>query len=162
MGKKWITRAGLVLALGGSAHACKASGTAADTAENGALPRLGSTCAPGRPGCPCASEGSAANCGTLVGRHGDYVACSVGRSTCQAGTWGACIGATLVTKSLSSATLGSGGLRILSTTTQCPAAGPMQCVDICDPNLYTVSAGGPEDVDAAGIIATEGGITRAP
>jgi hypothetical protein len=99
----------------------------------------------------------------MVARHGDYIACSMGRSTCQAGTWGGCIGATLVTKSLSSATLGPGGLRILSTTTLCPDDGGPQCADMCDPNEYTVSVGGPDDVDAAGIVAVgEGGLTLTP
>lgn len=159
---KWIARVGLVLALGGSVHACRANGTNTDTAGPVGAARVGVTCGTGRQGCPCEPEGSVANCGTVVARHGDYVACSEGHSTCQAGMWGACIGTTLVTKSLASATIGSGGLHILSTTTQCPADASPQCEDLCDPNVYTVSAGGPGDVDATGIVAGEGGLTLAP
>lgn len=43
-------------------------------------------------GCPCAGEGEAVDCGYVVHREGDYVACSPGTMTCHDGAWGDCLG----------------------------------------------------------------------
>jgi hypothetical protein len=162
MGKEWIAHWGLVLALGGSVHACRSSQTVADTAGGGALARAGPQCLPGHAGCPCSTDGAVVNCGTTAGRHGDYVACVLGRSACEAGHWGPCVGSTLVTKSLARATIGAGGLHTLSTTIQCPSGAP-ECADPCDPNVYTVTENGGSDVDAAGFTTiNEGGVTLTP
>jgi hypothetical protein len=147
---------GLALALGGSLYACRGGGTNTDTAGAGASTRAASTCTPGRQDCPCAPDGAVASCGRTVSRRGDYVNCSMGTSVCRGGLWGVCVGSTLVTKSVHGATLGASGLRILSTTTQCPSGSP-QCADPCDPYAYTLWASGPDDVDAANVVPEEGG-----
>jgi hypothetical protein len=86
----------------------------------------GSVCAPGHQGCPCAQEGATAECGSVHDTAGNYVTCSIGYSTCTGGTWGACIGNHLVTRSLPSLTLTTGGLRLQTTYPK--------CTNVCDPN----------------------------
>jgi hypothetical protein len=164
MGKKWLSRLGLVLAIGGSMYACRANDTVADTG-GAMLPggRAAGACAPGRQGCPCDTGAASAVCGTTAGRSGDYVTCSVGRSACEGGRWGPCVGSSLVTKSLTSATVGVGGLHTLSLTTQCPSAGPdAGCNDLCDPNQYVLTTSDAGDIDADGTVAAEAGLTLAP
>ncbi|MBV9948202.1 MAG: hypothetical protein JOZ69_15225 [Myxococcales bacterium] len=93
----------------------------------------------------------------MLGQKGNYVTCSLGQATCNDGRWGACVGSTIVTKSASGATLGAGGLRAL--------AAPTGCADACDPACLLFPSR-PGDVDAAGIVAANGGpagaVTLAP
>lgn len=109
-------------------------------------------CVPGREGCSCPQEGVAVACGKVVQTSGSYVTCSMGHSTCQAGTWGACLGNKIVQKSVASMSLGD-GLHVEYTTAACP--------NICDPNPNcTGLTGSGSDVDAAGVFgAPEGGVT---
>jgi len=109
-------------------------------------------CSPGRQGCPCSPEGTTTDCGQLVENYGSYVTCAEGKSTCAQGTWGACQGNTLVTKSLGGATLGAGaGIRVLSVTSSCG--------DPCDPNNCKQITDGPGDVpDGTAVLALEGGV----
>jgi hypothetical protein len=112
-------------------------------------------CSPGREGCPCTQAGASTDCGQVVQNYGGYVTCSEGKSTCQQGSWTACLGSTLVTKSLQGSTLGTGqGIRVLSVTSMC---------DPCDPNGCTQTTDGPGDVpDGAPVLVTEGGVTILP
>jgi hypothetical protein len=72
------------------------------------------------------------------------------------------VGKSLVTKSLSAATIGGGGLRTLSSTVQCPGAGvEAGCSDPCDVNEFVLTTSGAGDVDAAGTIAVEAGLALA-
>ncbi len=110
-------------------------------------------CTVGTQGCPCSEAGAVASCGRVHSQSGNYVTCSVGNSTCQNGTWGACTGNRLVTKSIPNLILQPNGLHTLASSY--PA-----CTNICDPNtcLSTQPAAG--DIDASGItLAAEGGIT---
>jgi hypothetical protein len=98
----------------------------ASTANKGADgSTLTTSCVTPNQGCACENEGQVVDCGTVYRRSTDYVSCSMGKRTCNHGTWGACIGDRISTMNLSSAgstlrTLGLGG----STT----------CVsDPCDP-----------------------------
>jgi len=43
-------------------------------------------------GCECDHQGEAIDCGQVERVSGDYVSCSMGRRTCDAGRWGACVG----------------------------------------------------------------------
>jgi hypothetical protein len=90
----------------------------------------------------------------VVDRFGDYVTCQMGTSTCQSGVWGACQGNTIYTKSLSSSSLGGGGIRVQSVT--------QTCSDPCDPNACTETQQGPGDVDASGVSATDAGVMISP
>jgi hypothetical protein len=112
-------------------------------------------CYPGREGCECSPAGATTDCGRVVQSYGSYVTCSEGTSTCTQGAWSACLGNTLVTKSLGGATLGGGGIRVLSQT--------VSCMDPCDPNSCTLTLDGPGDVpDGAPVLVTEAGVTIPP
>jgi len=52
-------------------------------------------------GCPCATEGADAECGAVHQMVDSKVVCSIGRTVCASGTWGACKGERIITKSLS-------------------------------------------------------------
>jgi hypothetical protein len=97
-----------------------------------------------------------------VGQSGDYVTCAIGRSVCEGGRWGPCVGSSLVTKSLHSTTAGGSGVRVLSSTIQCPAAGDAGCKDPCDPYQYTLTTSDAGDIDATGTVAVEAGLTLSP
>jgi hypothetical protein len=114
----------------------------------------GGVCSTGREGCPCSTPRQSVDCGHLVNRFGDYVTCQTGTATCQGGVWGACQGSTIYTKSLTSSTLGGGGIRVQSVT--------QTCNDPCDPNSCSETQHGPADVDAGGLSVTEAGITIQP
>jgi hypothetical protein len=146
-GNSWLLRLGIGLAIGGSVYACRANDASMDTAGDGiGIGGKGGApgvCAPGRQGCPCDTNGADAQCGATVGRYSGYLTCAVGTSVCQGGQWGPCIGTTVVTKSVAGATIGSGGLRALSTTTLCqPGSTSPQCADPCDPNVFTLTTSG--------------------
>src|SRR5689334_1450626 len=81
---------------------------------------------PGHAGCACDEVGAVAECGKVVQRNGDYVTCSMGRSTCDGQAWGECIGDHIVAKSLPGMALGANGRKILGT--------PVTCTNVCDPN----------------------------
>jgi hypothetical protein len=146
MGKSWLLRLGVGLAIGGSVYACRANDAAMDTAGGGiGIGGRGAAavCAPGRQGCPCDTNGADAKCGATVGRYSGYLTCAMGTSVCQGGQWGPCLGNTVVTKSVAGATIGSGGLRALSTTTLCqPGSTSAPCIDACDPNVFTLTTSG--------------------
>jgi hypothetical protein len=105
-------------------------------------------------GCPCTTAGQTVSCGHLVSQSGDYVTCSEGTSVCQAGTWGACQGSQLVTKSLSGSSIGAGGIRIQSTV--------MKCTDPCALNGCTQVSFDAGDVDVFGLAQGDGGLTIEP
>jgi hypothetical protein len=114
----------------------------------------GNACAPGVQGCPCDTGGQTVACGHVVNRFTGYVTCSEGMSTCQSGTWSACQGDRVFTKSVGALRLGSGGIHIESNTSA--------CTDPCNPNTCTQITDGPSDLDASaesGFTISEGGIT---
>src|SRR5882757_8554472 len=43
---------------------------------------------PGHLGCPCDEKSASVECGKVIERTGDYVTCSMGRSTCDGQAWG--------------------------------------------------------------------------
>ncbi|HSQ68128.1 MAG TPA: hypothetical protein VLM85_33185 [Polyangiaceae bacterium] len=125
-------------------------------------PRPGSSCATPNPGCACDTPGQVADCGEVLRKSGNYVSCSMGTMTCSGGTWGACIGDTVATKSLSPVTLGDGGL-----TTQDLQTTPTPCTDNpCDPGCtsYTDNGAGldagasftPTDAGGLTLVAADG------
>ena len=102
-------------------------------------------------GCPCASEGAVAPCGTLISREADWVSCGQGQSVCQGGTWSSCSGGTIVTKSVRSSTIGRDAARFLATATP--------CTDPCDPFGCMAFVEGPGDVDASGLTTSDAGVS---
>jgi hypothetical protein len=143
MNYPWV-RVIAVPIVGLALFACAPSAPKGDTGGGGVPTHPtpgGGGCGPGRAGCSCSAEGATAACGDQVSRSGDYVTCSMGTSTCHGGTWGPCIGNTLVTRSLAGATLGSGGVRPLSFT--------QGCNDACDPNQCFITTSNGNDVDAS-------------
>src|SRR5438128_1046271 len=55
---------------------------------------------PGHEGCPCSEKGAQVECGKVAARSGEYVTCSMGKSTCDGTSWGACTGNRIVAASL--------------------------------------------------------------
>ena len=103
-------------------------------------------------GCVCDTPDQVVDCGQVERISGDYVSCTMGKRTCEAGTWGDCVGDRVATLSVP-----AGGRR-----TQ--ALGSSQaCIDNpCDPycqrfvdnTLWLVLPdGGPFGIDA-GLVLT--------
>jgi hypothetical protein len=153
MSSAWVRIIAIPVA-GLALYACSPSAPTGDTGGGGGLTHpnpVGAGCGPGRAGCSCPTEGATAACGDQVSRSGNYVTCSMGSSICQGGTWGPCIGNTLVTRSLAGATLGAGGLRPLSVT--------QGCNDACDPNQCFVTTSNGQDVDASLTVLGDAAVT---
>lgn len=49
-------------------------------------------CATPESGCPCDEPGEVIECGRIKRESADYIACSMGKRTCDNGYWGPCIG----------------------------------------------------------------------
>jgi hypothetical protein len=109
---------------------------------------------PGHAGCPCDETGATAECGKVVQRSGDYVTCSMGRSTCDGQKWGECVGDRIVAKSLPGMALAASGRQILGT--------PGNCTNICDPYDCKSITNTGKDVDAGGLTITDAGVTITP
>jgi len=109
---------------------------------------------PGYFGCACDETGAIAECGKVVTRNGDYVTCSMGRSTCDGESWGECIGDHIVAKSLPGHMLGASGRQILGT--------PVNCANICDPNDCKSVVNTGKDVEAGGLTITDAGVSITP
>jgi hypothetical protein len=109
---------------------------------------------PGHLGCACDEVGAVVDCGKVVERNGDYVTCSMGRSTCDGEKWGECVGNRIVAKSLPGLAFGANGRQILGT--------PGNCTNVCDPNDCKSTTNTGQDVDAGGLAITEAGVTLVP
>jgi hypothetical protein len=110
---------------------------------------------PGQVGCSCDEVGAVRECGKVIDRNGDYVTCSMGRTTCDGNSWGPCIGNRIVAQSLGGMSLAVGGLQPLSTSTACS--------NVCDPSACSSVQNSSTDVDAsAGLILNESGVSLAP
>src|SRR5579872_1530445 len=164
----WGLRVGACAALVGTLHACR-SQPSADTAGalRGALTGAPGGCAPGRPSCPCDHEGQSVSCGEFVAKSGDYVTCAMGFTTCTGGQWGPCDAGNIITKSLSSKTLGAGALRIQTQSLQACAQldGGVDEQRVCDPNACTDTISTPadiSDIDGATTIDVDGGVSVHP
>lgn len=124
--------------------------------DNGSVGTVGSTdtCAtPGHEGCPCSPSGTTVACGKVTQQTGDYVTCEIGTATCNGSVWSACAGNHIVSQSLSGSSLTTQGLNLQTVTGGCS--------DPCDP-FCTQSAQDPTDVDASGLVPTDGGIELTP
>lgn len=105
-------------------------------------------CAVGAEGCPCGEPGKVVDCGQIMHEAGSYVTCSMGRSTCVGGRWGACTGDRIVTKSVGVA-LDGAGIR--------PLARAIPCENPCNPNECNAHEGGPDDVTDSEFTVQDGG-----
>ncbi|HSY24780.1 MAG TPA: dickkopf-related protein [Polyangiaceae bacterium] len=86
-------------------------------------------------GCPCSAEGSVVDCGEVHGQDGTYTFCSEGSRVCTGGTWGACVGETLVAKDFSA----TGSLKTLALGAQ-SACTSNPCDPYCE-NFVDTPAG---------------------
>src|SRR5882672_3725917 len=92
--RSWRVALGLVVAAFFAACGT-ANPPGLDQSSNNPGNTPGGTCAsPGTAGCPCSTTGESVACGEQVSKNGAYVTCSMGRSTCNGQTWGACLGNT--------------------------------------------------------------------
>jgi hypothetical protein len=153
-----VVGAGAVLALG---VAC-GTRNLTDGASTGTNPTTttGGDCAPGHPGCPCDVPGQTVDCGTEVTTSGDYVMCSMGTSVCQDGKWGACQGHTLKAKSRTVSRIDGNSRHVHHKAVSCP-----QTPDAgygCDPNRCPPVVEPMGDVDAAGFVASDAGVSLTP
>jgi hypothetical protein len=81
---------------GSTADGLSSGGTmpwaAAATSSDG----VGDACGSPSTGCPCAQEGAIVDCQGPHIRTGNYISCAPGERMCSNGTWGACVGKTVV------------------------------------------------------------------
>jgi hypothetical protein len=108
-------------------------------------------CATPQTGCACSSEGQEVACGSVVMRSGNYVTCSQGTRTCSAGSWGACTGGVITTKSV---TVSGIQVQKLNPSAVC-ANNP------CDPSCMTF-VDDPTGLEAgvdSGLTINDGGIS---
>jgi len=124
---------------------------AASEQNNAGLPSVvGSSCVPGREGCPCTSPQETVACGSVKEIIGDQAVCTMGHAVCGTdGRWGSCVGDLVQVRSVSR--LGLQGLGTAGT-----------CVDPCNPYCSTI----PDtpvglSVDA-GLSASASGLTIVP
>jgi hypothetical protein len=87
-------------------------------------------CATPNQGCPCETSAEVVECGKVVEERGDYVTCSLGHRSCDAGTWGECIGERTTQSKVTTAAPPGASYRILAlgAGAKCPAG-----FDPCDP-----------------------------
>ncbi|HEY3495870.1 MAG TPA: hypothetical protein VGK73_14330, partial [Polyangiaceae bacterium] len=89
-------------------------------------------CAIPAQGCPCDEEGATAECGETMGSDGDQVTCSIGRRTCEDGSWSSCSGSRLEQKSARARAV---GLRTLGQGERGPCPEDYEDIE-CDPYCY--------------------------
>lgn len=134
-----------------SLGACTSSGDKPSSigATTHEAPEAGSiSCTANEPGCPCSPSGATTACGHVVYKSADYVSCSVGRLTCDNGTWSACVGDQVVTMNVSGA-----GLKLLSQ----PQG--MAAPTSCDPLLSAINSNIYADIPPdAGVSTTDAGV----
>jgi hypothetical protein len=120
-------------------------------------------CATPESGCPCDDPGEVIECGHVKRQSDTYTACSMGKRTCGAGIWGACIGdAVAMVRSgpddqIGRSTRPGNPSHTLGLGVALPCVG-----NPCDPYCvnYIDTPGG---VDAgAGLQADDGGISLVP
>jgi hypothetical protein len=104
-------------------------------------------CATPNPGCPCTSLGAVSDCGTVELKLGTYVACSMGKMTCEGTTWGSCVGDTVVDRAITGGNLHIASLGPSTVCTNNP----------CDPYCNQF-ADTPTTLDAGALTAAEAGI----
>jgi PA14 domain-containing protein len=63
-------------------------------------PPLVGACETPSQGCECETQGEVVDCGQVERVSGEYVSCSMGQRTCDAGRWGACVGDSIATLQL--------------------------------------------------------------
>jgi hypothetical protein len=101
-------------------------------------------------GCPCATAGASAECGTVHSMEGTQAVCSMGHAQCLAsGAWGACTSDRVEVRSV-------GGLKLAGLG----AFGA--CADPCSPWCSTALDTPPGLVVDGGLDAGEGGLTLTP
>ena len=104
-------------------------------------------------GCPCATPDESVDCGEVVRRSGNYLACSVGTQQCRQGVWGACVGDSVVAGETVSAT---------SPQPLALQGAPSVCVDNpCDPYCQNY-IDTPVGLDGGALAVSEAGLTLVP
>lgn len=72
------------------------NGSSAPRVAAGAASSGADTCSSPAEGCPCAQEGATVACQGPHIRTGNYTSCAPGERMCSNGTWGACVGKSVV------------------------------------------------------------------
>jgi hypothetical protein len=116
-------------------------------------------CATPNEGCACDVPDQVVDCGKIKYQSGDNVACEMGKRTCSAGHWGACIGETygvkgqsLHIRSLKLLALADAGVTCTGSDTACD---PFACYQLADDTTGLTDAG-------PGMQVTEGGLSPLP
>ena len=86
-------------------------------------------------GCDCDDDGQVVDCGQVVEQHDEYVTCSMGHRSCEAGTWGACLGERQTQARVpKQPAAGSYRTQAQGTTGECPPG-----FDPCDPYCHVTT-----------------------
>ncbi|HEX7453665.1 MAG TPA: PA14 domain-containing protein, partial [Polyangiaceae bacterium] len=103
-------------------------------------------------GCSCDTADEVVDCGQVKRRSGDYVSCTMGKRTCENGTWGDCVGDRVATLTLS------------SSQQQAQALGTSQaCIDNpCDPYCQRFVDDSNGLAIDAGVFALDAGLVLKP
>ena len=123
-----------------------------------ALPPNGTpeACAVPARGCPCEEEGETVDCGETLASEGDVVTCSMGRRTCEDGSWSACSSSRLEQKSLRTRSF---GYHTLGQGDRGPCPTDYENI-ACDPYCYAQVDEPDDDLDLPpNFDVTPGGLT---
>jgi hypothetical protein len=115
-----------VLGLGRLVVGCGNSRPANLNEQTDGAPLSGAQCAHPYPGCACSEKGETSPCGTVRIQSENFIQCSMGTTTCDGTSWGACDGSITVTKN----SFTGQGIRLVPQTLTGTACGS---VDPCDP-----------------------------
>ena len=81
-----------VLGLGRLVVGCGNSRPANLNEQTDGAPLSGAQCAHPYPGCACSEKGETSPCGTVRIQSENFIQCSMGTTTCDGTSWGACDG----------------------------------------------------------------------
>ncbi|HEX3850618.1 MAG TPA: hypothetical protein VHW01_06600, partial [Polyangiaceae bacterium] len=103
-------------------------------------------------GCSCDTADEVVDCGQVKRRSGDYVSCTMGKRTCDNGTWGDCVGDRVATLTVSSSQQQAQGLGTSVACTDNP----------CDPYCQRFVDDSSGLTIDAGVFALDAGLVLKP
>jgi hypothetical protein len=139
-----------VLGFGRVVLGCGNSRPANLNEQSDGAPLSGAQCGHPYPGCACNQKGETSPCGTVNIQSENFIQCSMGTTTCDGTSWGACDGSITVDKN----SFTGQGIRLVPQTLTGTACGS---VDPCDPYCEVAAGEGGLTITLA-----EGGEAAAP
>ncbi len=144
---------GLLMLSAACSHGGHQSAPFAGSAGSGdqAIPTA-DPCETPNKGCSCDTPDEVVDCGQVARRSGDYVSCTIGKRTCQSGTWGECVGDRIATLGAPSRDERTQGLGMSQACTDNP----------CDPYCQRVVDDSNGLAVDAGVFAIDAGLVLKP